>query len=72
MTKNLKYIAFAIAAVALSSCSSTDEPSAIPSSEDNICFGLPTVNLDATLTDFADNPKTRPVSTTTKIENIQH
>lgn len=71
MIKNLKYIAFAIAAVALSSCSSTDEPNAIPSPEDNICFGLPTVNMDATLGDFADNAKTRAVSSWTKIDKFQ-
>lgn len=71
MNRNLKYIAFAMVSVALSSCSSTDEPNACPSSEDYICFGMPTVNVDATLSDFADNSKTRAIPSWTTIDRFQ-
>lgn len=57
MNKNLKYFTFTMLSVVVCSCSSNDEPGAgvLPSSEDYITFAHPTVNLNATLSDFADS-----------------
>lgn len=63
MIKKYKYIALSIVTVVLASCSSNEEPNANFSSDDYISFAEPTVNLDATLGDFANNPGTRAMST---------
>lgn len=64
MFKTLKYFALSMISVALASCSSNDEPDSNVSLNEYISFAQPTVNLKATLSDFADNAGTRAMSTT--------
>ncbi len=71
MIKVTKYIALWLTAAGLAACASTaDEPSAGPSPDEYICFGMPTIKVDATVGNFADSPTSRS-SISTSIDKFQ-
>lgn len=66
MIKATKYIAAVMIAAATAACmSEADGPSVQPSPDKYICFGVPTIKVNATVGSFADTPASRASSSLT-------
>ena len=72
MIKIIKYTAAALMAVGFASCSSADDSLKAPASpEKYICFGVPEINVDATVDDFAGSPRSRAGHLTNALDAFQ-
>lgn len=71
MTKNFKYIALSIIGTALISCTSTEEPDIVSSMDEYISFAQPTVNLNATIDNFAESQHNTRTASWTSIDEFK-
>ncbi|MDE5567093.1 MAG: fimbrillin family protein [Muribaculaceae bacterium] len=72
MIKIIKYTAVTLIAVGAASCNSADDSLKAPvSPEKYICFGVPEINVNATVDDFAGSTGSRAAHLTNTLENFQ-